>query len=289
MTSPIGSLCWAVMISQPLPYLEFVIICILMHQDDYLIAEKKIIDLEQEYLVFIYEDLSIFPTLTITALVIPTKIYKDSTMPGLDIIKEKYFKNKVVSFHSREIRRKTDQFKIFLNEEIYNDFKVDMINLIEKSQISIVSASINKVKLLEKTIAFEAFSGGAKYNIGDLYLMTVNFVLERLAQLIGSSTAKIIFEERGREESKKIQAMLESAKKNGTFYKTKEDFIGIDDDIYFFKKIDNVNGLQIADYCVYPFARHAKNPKDEDNKLFDLLRKFVYKGDRGEYGLKVWP
>ena len=245
-----------------------------MHQDDYLIAEKKIIDLEQEYLVFIdetgdsafhkklsiYEDLSIFPTLTITALVIPTKIYKDSTMPGLDIIKEKYFKNKAVSFHSREIRRKTDQFKIFLNEEIYNDFKVDMINLIEKSQISIVSASINKVKLLEKTIAFEAFSGGAKYNIGDLYLMTVNFVLERLAQLIGSSTAKII-----------------------------EDFMGIDDDIYFFKKIDNVNGLQIADYCVYPFARHAKNPKDEDNKLFDLLRKFVYKGDRGEYGLKVWP
>jgi hypothetical protein len=57
----------------------------------------------------------------------------------------------------------------------------------------------------------------------------------------------------------------------------------------FFTKEDNVNGVQMADYCTYPFARHAKDPKDPDNKLFDLLRPFVYKGDFSEYGLKEWP
>jgi len=48
-------------------------------------------------------------------------------------------------------------------------------------------------------------------------------------------------------------------------------------------------GLQVADYCTYPFARHAKSPSDSNNEFFHFLRKFVYKGDYWEYGLKEWP
>ena len=82
---------------------------------------------------------------------------------------------------------------------------------------------------------------------------------------------------------------MSDAKLNGTFYCPKERFKNIDDDILFFNKKDNINGLQLADYCTYSFSRHTKNPKDIDNKFFDFLRKFVYKGNFGEYGLKEWP
>jgi hypothetical protein len=79
------------------------------------------------------------------------------------------------------------------------------------------------------------------------------------------------------------------SKVNGTFHKSKENFAGIDANIKFFRKADNINGLQIADYCVYPFARHAKNPDDEGNQFLGILRRFIYQGDYGEYGLKGWP
>jgi len=56
-----------------------------------------------------------------------------------------------------------------------------------------------------------------------------------------------------------------------------------------YEKKDNINGLQLADYCTYPFARHAKDNNDADNDFFKFLRKYVYNGDYGEYGLKEWP
>jgi len=191
--------------------------------------ELEILKLPHRYLIFLdevgdsflhfdlekYNDPSIFPVMTVAAVVVSKKVYADILMPGLDEIKKYFFKDKNVYFHSREIRRKDGIFKIFLNKNLYLEFKTKIDELLEKSSITIISSSIRKIKLVQK------------------------------------------------------------AKK--------------DDEILFFNKQDNINGLQIADYCTYPFARHAKNPSDINNKLFIFLRKFIYKGDYSEYGLKEWP
>ena len=99
----------------------------------------------------------------------------------------------------------------------------------------------------------------------------------------------MIFEIRGKKESRRIQAVLTDAKQSGTFYCPRQRFTNIADEFFFFTKADNINGLQLVDYCTYPFARHAKNKFDPDNKFFDILRGYIYKGDYGEYGLKEWP
>ena len=113
--------------------------------------------------------------------------------------------------------------------------------------------------------------------------------MERIGHFLkGDDTAKIIFETRGRKESRRIQAIVDEVKKNGCFYHSADRFKNINNEIIFCTKKDNVNGLQMVDYCTYPFARYAKDKTDE-NKLFNILRKFVYKGDFGEYGLKEWP
>jgi hypothetical protein len=91
------------------------------------------------------------------------------------------------------------------------------------------------------------------------------------------------------DESKRIQGVLTETKKNGTFYHGPDRFKNISDEILFYTKKDNVNGIQMVDYCTYPFARHAKDANSPDNKLFDLLRRYIHKGDYGEYGLKEWP
>lgn len=265
-------------------------------------TEEEIYKVLDRYLVFIdetgdpflhkniekYKSPTVFPVMTVTALIIKASVYKDVFVPSVDAIKEKFFSSREIHFHSNEIRRKDGIFKTFLDDAKYQDFKSLMTNTLENASVTIISSSINKMKLLQKTEKFKA-STGEDYNIGDLYLTNVGWVMERVGHFLkGGDTAKIIFETRGRKESKRIQAVLTEVKKNGSFYHAVDRFKNINDEILFFTKKDNVNGLQLVDYCTYPFARYAKDKTDE-NMLFEILRKFVYKGDYGEYGLKEWP
>lgn len=269
---------------------------------DVFATEQEILNLPHSHLIFIdevgdsfvhynldiYKNASVFPVLTIMALIITKLNYQDILMPGIDEIKERFFKDKRIYFHSRQIRKKDGIFKIFLNSQIYHNFKDIMDHLLEKSSIKLISASINKINMVERIINFQK-QHQAKYNIGDIYLKNVDYVLERVGHFLKNQNGKIIFESRGKKESKRIQGVLTDAKKNGTFYHNKDRFRNIDEKILFFKKTDNINGLQAVDYCAYPFARHAKNPLDKDNKFFDILRQYVYQGDYSEYGLKEWP
>ncbi len=271
-------------------------------KEDFINKEKSILSLSQKYLIFLdevgdpflHEDINLyknptfFPVLTITAIIISKKNYKDILSPGLKKLKIKYFNSEKIHLHSREIRRKDGIFKIFLDDKIYSEFKIKVDTLLMKSSITIVSSSINKITLAQKAKLFKKESG-QKYNVGDIYLRNVGYVFERIGHFLKANSGKIIFETRGRKESKRIQALLTDAKNNGTFYCSKERFRTIDGEILFFNKKDNINGLQMADYCTYPFSRHAKNSKDIDNKLFQFLRQFIYKGDHSEYGLKEWP
>ena len=264
--------------------------------------ESKILQLPHSFLAFIdevgdpfvhfdvktYNNPSIFPVVTILALVVSRKMYTEILMPGLEEIKKYFLGTADIYLHSREIRRKDGIFKAFLDEEKYDTFKKEMDSLIEKSSITIISSSTNKIKLARKAEKFQQLTGNT-YNVGDLYLRNVDYVLERLGHFLKNESCKVIFETRGKHESRRIQGVLRDAKENGTFYCPKEQFVGIDEGILFFTKGDNINGLQVADYCTYPFARHAKSPSDSNNEFFHFLRKFVYKGDYWEYGLKEWP
>jgi len=264
--------------------------------------ERNIIGLPHRYIVFIdetgdptfhknlsiYDDPSVFPIMTVTALIIPRITYRDITMLQIDNLKQEFFNSKEIYFHSREIRRKDGIYKIFLDKDFYQDFKNKIDGIIEKSSMQIISCSIDKRKLLKRAIDFKN-KNGTEYNIGDLYLKNVDYILERLGHFLRNKTAKIIFETRGKKESKRIQGVLTNAKEKGTFYCKTKQFQGIDKDILFLTKQDNINGLQLVDYCTYSFARHTKNNNDKDNLFFNFLRKYIYNGDYGEYGLKEWP
>jgi hypothetical protein len=264
--------------------------------------EDFILNLPQEYLVFldesgdskIHEDISIYkrptvyPVFTITALLIKKEDYQNKLLPRLLHLKEKFFQNKEIIFHSNDIRRKNRGFKIFLDENVYSDFKKDIVEVIDKSKIKIISCSIKKDALLERSLRYR--KDGVDYDFGNVYLKNFEFVLERLAHFLNkkNASAKLIFETVGKAESKKIQKTLDSLKQDGTFYHNSSVFDRIDEEILFYMKKDVVNGLQIADYLVNPFAKHAKD-SSEDNQLYEILLPYVYNGDRSQYGLKIWP
>lgn len=266
------------------------------------VSEQSVCHLTEDYLLFLdesgnphfytdlsaYDDPSNFPVLTVAALIVKKNDYENILQPGLQEITEKYWPGQEIYLHSREIRRKVGAFGIFMDEDVYSKFKQDMCDLFAKASIRIISSSINKANLLRRAISFEA-STGTPYNIGDLYLRDVEYVLERAGHLLHGQTGKIIFESKGAKESRRIQGLLDQARSSGTFYTGNERFSSITDDIQFYTKEDRICGLQLVDYCIYPFARHAKNPTDPDNKFFEILKGLVYPGDYGMYGLKEWP
>ena len=265
------------------------------------VKDEEVCAVKERYLAFIdetgdpfvhkdrtrYNDPTVFPVLTVSALIVSTTVYKEVLRPAIDDIKEHFWGTRNIHFHSNEIRRKDGIFKVLLDPTKYGEFKQMMTDALEKSSITLISSSINKLKLLDKAEKFKATTGN-EYNFGDLYLRNVEWVLERIGHFIKDDTVRVVFETRGNKESRRIQGVLTTVKQQGTFYNQKERFKNIHGDILFFTKENNVNGVQMADYCTYPFARHTKNDWD-DNKLFDLLRPFIYQGDYGEYGLKEWP
>jgi len=124
--------------------------------ESYKNKEYEILRLPHRYLIFIdevgdpfvhfdlkkYDDPSVFPVMTVTAVIVSRSVYQDILMPGLDEIKEYFFQSKDIYFHSREIRRKDGIFKIFLNENLYSEFKRKIDLLLDKSSITIISSSI---------------------------------------------------------------------------------------------------------------------------------------------------
>lgn len=240
--------------------------------------------------ISIYDSPSVFPVSTVTAVLISKESYLNITVPEIKKLKIKYFGDERVVLHSNDIRNKNKAFKVFINEELYSEFKKDIINIFEKSEISIISSSINKIKLLNKYLEYK--SKGSEYNPGDLYIKNIEFLSERICHFLKSKKSKrgqLVFEAQGKKESNDIRTLFEDLRKDGSSYMNKDNFVSINKEILFFKKDDHISGVEVADYCVYPFSRHAKNNNDTNNILFSILKRFVYSGDYGSYGLKEWP
>ena len=258
--------------------------------------EKEISSLKTDYLVFVdecgdpclhesletYTNPSIPPIMTLVAVIVSTDSYRNIMMPQVNDIKNYFFGTENICFHSSKIRRKDGIFKEFLNPNTYNEFKLRMNNVLKHSSIQIVSCSIDKRKLYIPKVG-----GGS--GIGDLYLKNTEYVLERVGHFLGDSRGKIIFETVGKRESRRIRSVLARIKGGGNNYNSPRTFRGINKEILFFTKEENINGLQIADYCAYPFFRHAKDGDSDENKFFDILKPYIHKGDYGDYGFKEWP
>jgi hypothetical protein len=59
----------------------------------------------------------------------------------------------------------------------------------------------------------------------------------------------------------------------------------------FHSKRENIIGLQAADLCAYPLARHIISP-DEPYVPFEIIKDKIYSNSKGMYkgrGLKVFP
>jgi hypothetical protein len=203
----------------------------------------------------------------------------------INSFKKKCFQTTEVILHSREIRKCEGAFQILFDLQVKEKFYRDLNQILEAGQYCLIGAGIQKEEHIKK------YGKGAK----DPYALSLSFILERLIFYLDKidklANVGIFVEERGKNEDQMLLAHFNSILDRGTFFVQSDRFKSKIRRFSFHSKKDNIIGLQLADLCAYPLARHLLNPK-EPYIPFKIIEDKIYCIKKGSYkgwGLKLFP
>lgn len=194
-----------------------------------------------------------------------------------------FFKTTEIILHSRDIRKCEGVFQILFDLELKKKFYEDLNNIFSQSDYKLIGAGINKEDFIKK------YGKAAK----DPYNISLSFIVERLIFCLDNNqnSVEIIIEKRGKKEDQQLQNHYNSISDRGTYYVKPERLKAKITSFKFCHKKENIIGLQAADLCAYPLARHILN-SEEPYIPFKLIEKKIYCSHDGKldgYGLKMFP
>lgn len=206
-------------------------------------------------------------------------------------LKEKYwddgiynYKNteKMICFHSREIRKREGPFK--LDGGRYQHFANDLTEMIEKQDFKIYSTTIDKEELCNRyETPFHP------------YQLAAEFLLERYSSFLNrvNKNGIIMLEARGNKEDKFVLKHLIEILDKGNFFRSRNSFSRVKG-IYFNPKWTNKYNtypiLELADLISYPIHKYVRSGCEVKDKSFISIEKKIsnfpfYFGK----GIKIFP
>ena len=223
-----------------------------------------------------------FPVFLLCGMIISEERYA-RFREDINLIKRKFWGNKTVILHSRDIRKCENEFQILFDLELKRSFYEQINRLIVTGEYTVVASAIRKDKYIH--------TYGKLSN--DVYELALSFIIERsVFYLEGLKGVKkelhIIIEKRGKKEDKKLDEHFQRLMARGTGYVSAQRLKSLELKIFFRDKKENVNGLQIADLLAYPIARYVIDKK-RANPAFDLIASKFYMKNGKRYGLKIFP
>ena len=221
-----------------------------------------------------------FPLFVLALVLVERSVYQDQMLPEFNRFKLRYFNHEGINLHSRDIRLAGGPFSLLLNPTIRPQFMAELSDLMERVPFTLFISAIQKQAYLTK-------HGGAAANPYDLAL---EFTMEGLFHFLnaqGERQLPIVAEARGKREDNMLEQTFSRMMKHGTANVTAEQFQQLDCPLSFQSKKNNILGVQLADLCAHPCARHILNPA-KANRAFEIARKRLYQRD-GVSGWKVFP
>lgn len=202
----------------------------------------------------------------------------------IKLLKNDFFKTTDIIIHSREIRKCEGPFQILFDLDIKKRFYERVNKVLGNARFTIVGSGVNKEEHIKK------YGKGAK----DPYSISLAFIVERLVFCLDKhkpSSVEIKIEKRGRKEDQQLLDQYNSIIDRGTYFVQPGRIKRLIQKFDFQSKGENVIGLQIADLCAYPLARHVLRPT-VPYPSFDVIKDKIYCDKNGTYngfGLKIFP
>lgn len=202
----------------------------------------------------------------------------------MKLLKKKYFGNDEIIFHSIQMRKRTDAFKIFQDNAIQQEFYKDIGEIFTGCEYSIISCVVNK----EEYKATYPFKNQA-------YEDSLKFLCERAVYYIRQRdqnySVHLCLEKRQKNKDTYLKKYYTKFKRYGTEYVGTYEFSRFDRLLHFRDKKANTNGLQFADLCAYPIARTFLTP-EVTQPTFEVFKPKILRGRSGQmkgYGIKHFP
>lgn len=224
-----------------------------------------------------------FPVFTLCG-VIMSKPQLEALETKVANLKTRFWGNKEIILHSRDIRKHQRGFEILLDPVVKHDF-YECVNSIlgEDGAYTIVSCSVLKLPYIERNGRDENIYGLALSRLIERCI----FYLDEKVNEDGSDLS-IIMEMRGKKEDKELADYYELIRTKGTKWLSPERLNAHLSKFIFLSKKQNVIGLQLADMIAYPIARYVLN-SNAVNLAYDTLRCNIFSDRDALLGLKVIP
>lgn len=243
---------------------------------------------QTEYLAFLDEcgDHSLtridrdFPIFVLSLLLTKRSDYREVILPAINALKLKYWDHEGVNLHSRDIRKASGSFSILQNPGRRQLFMEDLSRLMCTLPYEVFIVGIHKQRLRDRYARAE-----------NPYELALTFVMERLLSCLEQreqTTLPIIAESRGTNEDNSLKAAFFDLISNGTRYIGKERFARRAFPLKFYDKRKNIAGVQLADLCAHPAARHMLMP-EQANQAYEIVKGHLYQGKGKVSGWKVFP
>jgi len=221
-----------------------------------------------------------FPLFLLAAVVVERGEYVQRIIPAIAALKLRFWNHEGINLHSREIRKSAGPFSFMMHPDRRREFMAQISALMTDLPFTLFIAGIRKEEHLERY-------GQAAVNPYDLAL---EFTLERIVHFLeqaGETELPCVVEGRGRNEDGQLERVFYRVMTNGTYYRPPEQFRKLTCPLVFCAKRDNIAGIQLADLCAHPCARHVLKP-DQPNRAYDIARMHIC-DQGGVRGWKIFP
>ncbi len=221
-----------------------------------------------------------FPLFLLCTVIVEREAYAHQVIPAMAAFKLRYFAHEGINLHSREIRKADGPFSILQNETVRKSFLPELSALIATLPFTLFITAIHKQAYAQR------YGNGAK----NPYDVALEYSFERVLHFMEErkeNQLPVIAEARGQQEDDALRASFHRLMTQGTYYNKAERFQKLVCPISFRRKQDNIAGIQVADLCAHPTARHLLKP-DVANQAYDVVKPHIYASGRIN-GLKVYP
>ena len=221
-----------------------------------------------------------FPVFTLCGIIMRENDYETTERKIIEM-KRKYWKEKKIILHSRDIRKCEKGFEILFDLDIKKSFYEDINSVMKESCYTIIACSILKEPYIRKY-----------GRVGDVYGLSLSYIIERTVFFLDSQENQvelyIYAEKRGKKEDSELLRYYNEVLDRGTYFVDSSRIKTYFKSFEFKDKRDNVVGLQISDLAAYPITRHVLD-EHSVNYPFDILEPKIYTQGGKRHGLKVFP
>jgi hypothetical protein len=221
-----------------------------------------------------------FPLFLLALVIIKRSDYVRTVVPSLTDLKLRYWNHEGINLHSRDIRKARGPFALLLDPDVRSDFLMRISDFVSNMPFDLFVTAIRKDQHFLQ-------SGSRAQNP---YELALEFTLERVSHFLrahGDNELPIVAEARGRKEDESLERAFYRIMTTGGRQSLGTDFRQLECPLVFRSKPDNIAGIQLADLCAHPCARHILKPT-QPNKAYDIAAQHIYTGE-GCRGWKLFP